>query len=418
MQQCKMCTSLALKITAFLILTSAASAFNVTIGDPTECDNFQISWTGGQAPFELGLYPLFGSQRFTTIPDSAFSNGQGSYSTQLTIAQGHRFLVVMSDATGFATGGVSQLYTVGSSKGGNCNVTDPGVNFFWDATGALTQCRSYPVEGWQDTGAQFPVTILGLVPDGTFFKNTVSKGNSFTISAVNIKAGTDVVFSVTDAQNRTGGVADLTTVGQSDVTNCLTSIAASSTAVPTSTSTSAADSSATPDTSVSAGTIGAIAAGGLVASASLVALVLFLLRRGRRPSRRMDFDDHQDTSTGFPPGRYDPQPYTLQTPPPFEMQSIDSSTDLIGPPSIPSRDATNGYSRPSSGVTTSGKGSLRTQPRRYIMHTDAADAEPTLEEEEVVELPPQYSESRGPIPGLAPPHELATEPSSSHTHYS
>ena len=84
---------------------------------------------------------LFGTQRFFSIPDSAFSNGQGTFATQLPIEEGKRFLVVMSDTTGFGTGGVSQLLTVGQSTGGNCNTTDPGPEFFWDAPGTLGQCR-------------------------------------------------------------------------------------------------------------------------------------------------------------------------------------------------------------------------------------------------------------------------------------
>lgn len=49
-------------------------------------------------------------------------------------------------------------------------------------------------------------------------------------------------------------------------------------------------------------------------------------------------------------------------------------------------------------------------PPRFILHTDLEELHPPQEEEEVIELPPQYSESRAPIPGLTiqPPRPVVT----------
>jgi hypothetical protein len=48
----------------------------------------------------------------------------------------------MSDATGFGSGGTSQLLTVGPSVTGvNCNTTDPGTAFIYELPDALQQCK-------------------------------------------------------------------------------------------------------------------------------------------------------------------------------------------------------------------------------------------------------------------------------------
>lgn len=85
---------------------------------------------------------VFGTPRNITIPDSAYSNGKGTLQTQIAVAATKQFLIVMSDATGFSTGGVSDLATVGTSlSGGGCNTTYPAVPYSFILDTALTQCR-------------------------------------------------------------------------------------------------------------------------------------------------------------------------------------------------------------------------------------------------------------------------------------
>ena len=45
-------------------------------------------------------------------------------------------------------------------------------------------------------------------------------------------------------------------------------------------------------------------------------------------------------------------------------------------------------------------GAVNTRPTRFILHTDIEEVAPEDENEEVVELPPQYSERRAPLPSL------------------
>lgn len=105
---------------------------------------------------------MFGTPRNISIPSSAFSDGKGSYSFQLPMAKDSQMVLSMSDATGFNTGGSSNVLTVQASQGGSCNATDPGkscksisatrsltsisfssegVSFSFQLNTALQQCR-------------------------------------------------------------------------------------------------------------------------------------------------------------------------------------------------------------------------------------------------------------------------------------
>lgn len=62
------------------------------------------------------------------------------------------------------------------------------------------------------------------------------------------------------------------------------------------------------------------------------------------------------------------------------------------------------------------------KPARFIMHTDVEDALPPPEEESVIELPPLYSERRGPAPGLsastgADPFQHSPQPATTGSSY-
>jgi hypothetical protein len=104
---------------------------------------------------------VFGTPRNISIPDGAFSNGKGSFSFQLPIAKGSQFVMVMSDATGFNTGGTTQVLTAkDSTSGQQCDTSNPSefendnilcfvseywhfaaVVFSFQLNTALQQCR-------------------------------------------------------------------------------------------------------------------------------------------------------------------------------------------------------------------------------------------------------------------------------------
>ncbi|TFK41233.1 hypothetical protein BDQ12DRAFT_431045 [Crucibulum laeve] len=275
---------------------SVASAFSFSAGIPSQCDNLSLSWTGGTAPFQLAIIPVFGTPRNISIPVSAFGNGEGSYSVQLPLVENQKFVLTMSDATGFGAGGTTDVMTVQPSKGGSCDTRDPGTGFVYQLNTALTQCRPYIFSDYP-TAIQ-PVTIMGIIPSGTpFVLNPPQGSNSFSWIA-NVAHGTSIIFMMIDAAGRQGGSSDIKTVGISDDSTCLNALSPSSTsAAPSSTSpstsqtpstTSTGSSSAASETfsspsqgGVSIAAIAGTVIGALLFLAVIITLGLFFLRKKR-----------------------------------------------------------------------------------------------------------------------------------------
>jgi hypothetical protein len=90
-----------------------------------------------------------GTPRNISIPDVAYSSGNGAFSTTLDLAAGRNFILTMSDATGWGTGGSSDLLTVGASESqSQCNLTDPSTAFTFQVSSNLQQCGSYSIGGY------------------------------------------------------------------------------------------------------------------------------------------------------------------------------------------------------------------------------------------------------------------------------
>ena len=89
--------------------------------------SFLCVFCGSQSVF-AHRSQVFGTPRNITIPPTAFSDGKGTVSFPVPLAQSANFIMTMSDSTGWNTGGTTKLLTVGASKGGNCNSTMPGAH--------------------------------------------------------------------------------------------------------------------------------------------------------------------------------------------------------------------------------------------------------------------------------------------------
>ncbi|KAK7694758.1 hypothetical protein QCA50_001946 [Cerrena zonata] len=464
-----------------------AANFTFTFSNPTQCDNFAVSWTGGTAPYTLTLTPVFGTPRIMNIPDSSFSNGKGTYETQLVFAKDKQFLATMSDASGFGTGGTSDVLKVGASVGNqNCNTTDPGVDFFFELNTALQQCRPFTFDNY--VGAQQPITITGIIPGGqSFILNPPTGPTSFDWVA-DVAAGTSIMFVLTDSKGRKGGSSDIRPVSVSDDTTCLDSTSPTSASItPSPTGSQAASTGVTSPTSgadntssshkVSGAVIAGAIAAVLFAIATIVVLVIFVMRRRKNEGhQRFGSIDLNDS----PPGPidlhnapvinpYPMTPSTRSTTSPSQHNLLGNSTQYTQsdyPPTTmtsPSTYSASGYAAfgaqsnyggaqsayggdrsyhgTSMYATTTGSharnpsnarsaapsssnertsmwgGTTMTAaerkaaaagvpmnpnpvPARFILHTDLEDAVPPPPENEVIELPPQYSERRGPLPGF------------------
>ncbi|KAI0082277.1 hypothetical protein K474DRAFT_852977 [Panus rudis PR-1116 ss-1] len=463
-----------LLLTIFSRFVHAAN-FTFSFGNPSQCDNFPISWSGGQPPFQLTLTPIFGTPRTVNIPDSSFSNGQGSFQTQLPFPKDQKFLATMSDASGFASGGTSDVLEVGASiSNSNCNTTDPGVDFFFQLNSALKQCRTFTFDDY--SGAVQPVTIKGIVPGGSSIILNPPVGPTTFEWIADVPAGSSIVFILTDSKGRQGGSSDLNLVGVSDDSTCLTANSPSSVSAAPSATASQSSTSGAPAASSSGGSasgsdknssssgpngavVAAAVAAGVVGTLAIGALVIFFVRKRRkeryyRHSRFGSIDLAQDP----PPGPYDNpnlppvNPYTLGS----QAGSVAgitpvsaSSHNLLGPGSQYSQsdsfDPYTAYAPPSAtgGATTHNRNNSEvnstvtssTRPgetlmswedssvssaarrkaaaagiplhhtpvsTRFIVHTDLEEVGPQDAHEEVIELPPQYSERRAPLPGVSP----------------
>ncbi|KAG1860636.1 hypothetical protein DFJ58DRAFT_269056 [Suillus subalutaceus] len=280
-------------------LSVARATFSVTVGTPTQCDPLAISWTGGQAPFEIILTPSLGEYQNYSVPPSAFSNGKGSYSiSQLSLSTGTSFLLTMSDATGFGTGGTTNELTVGNpTTNNNCNTTPqtPPFTFSFSST-SLTQCSPLTIS---TTGSVVPpITVVQLIPDGQpVVFNAVNSPFNFV---VDVNAGTDLMYFVTDSQGTQGGVSGIEQVSGSSDSSCLSANSPSSTAGMSATITASLTSSSSSPSSSPSGSpsnnsshsnvaviAGAAGGGG---GAVLIALVILgmCLWRKRRASRSPD----------------------------------------------------------------------------------------------------------------------------------
>lgn len=433
-------------------------AFSVTVGTPTQCDDLSVTWTGGQAPFEILLTPVFKVPQNISVPASAFNNGKGSYTIpQLPFKNDTQFLLTMSDATAFGSGGTSPILKVGSPvANNNCNTTGASVDFTFDLPTALQQCNEYTFDDY-DNAVQ-PITITALIPGGESLILHPPTGPSYTWIA-DVSAGTTLVFVMTDSQGRQGGSSDLETVTLSNNATCLSSNSPSSTAsVPSSTTASTSTgvsptSTQSTSSSSNTATIVSAAIGCVVALAALVSLGMFLLRKRRasrslyvmssskRHSRRLPSADldHGGNQYGHVPPIY-PYPYQADSvshlAPPIHsttqshLTSPSTGSFMLNEPHPPfsqtrhSRQTSNSDSLAGNGdaggssMSSAGRrkaamaGQTAYKPStRFILHTDVEDVLP--DDNGIVELPPQYSEHRQPLAKQSVPR-----PMSSHSDYS
>jgi len=350
-----------------------------------------------------------------SIPSSAFSSGKGSFTwPTLQFHQAQQFLVSMGDATGYASGGVSTVQSTGASISGiACNTTDPGPTYSYELNSALVQCRYYNFSGYN--GASQPLTILGYIPGGNVIVLHPPSGqNSYAWQDV-LAAGTSVVFAMIDAQGRSGGASDILTSGTSNDNSCLNSSSPSSTSGAPSATSSSSHSSGTSSTTIGLGVLG-----GVVGLAIIVALIIFYFRRWSRSQRSFSSIGayrSKSTSHGVQPVNLmdnpdhvsDPDPELIAHVTPYSYQaSIAGSSNQaysranFDDPDFAALSALPQSQSPITEMSKAQRAGVRDYNRqqRLILHTDVEDAVPDDQDQDVIELPPQYNERRAPIPHL------------------
>jgi len=223
---------------SYLYIPPAIAGFSFSWSNPTECDQFNVSWQGGSGPYHLlALVPSYSTPYNYSIPDSSFNQvaGLGSFPITLNISNGTNFLLVMSDSTGFASGGVSSLLTVGPSNGGSCESTPILPPFTFYTSMGLQQCE--PLEFYSYDNAIQPITIYGLIPSGEAFILHPPIGSSSYNWTANVAFNTSLIFTMMDSEGSSGGSTDVIYVDNSGDNSCLGVDSPSSTSSPTQTPT-------------------------------------------------------------------------------------------------------------------------------------------------------------------------------------
>jgi hypothetical protein len=271
-----------------------------------------------------------------------------------------------------------------------------------------------------------PLTVYGLIPQGNSFILHPPDGSSSYAWDAAIAAGTNVMFTLVDSNQRLGGTTDIIPVGYSSDTSCLNSTS------PTSTGASGPSQTSTPrhGGSSNGAAIGGGVGGGIAALLLALGLLFYIVRRrkhqalrdgdpklasgGKKPAvRRMHSIDllpeRGDRVAQYPlnthplvssenegPSDYEPVPYVL--PPPVAgvseglllesgLDRGDSeSFDAGGGSSARSKAAMASQDRSSTAVAPNA-------PARFVVHTDAGSVldEDEEDEEDYAELPPQYT---------------------------
>ncbi|KAI1788637.1 hypothetical protein LXA43DRAFT_629738 [Ganoderma leucocontextum] len=436
----------AVVIAAELASFAAAYSFNI-VSTPRQCENLtvQITGEGGQAPYSLLIIPFGPSplpnaveaRRITNVP----FNTSTSVDFQLRFPENSQFVAVVSDSTGFGTGGTSAAVTVLSGKDGCFNATttvSPAWFLHTDPDGVLSSCTTTRI-WWNSNDPQGTPNFQGVIPGGQSFSIPVGQTSTKVGTGVGFNWTPDVRISTTfvlvGGDDRGLGVAgsNLFTIQQGS-TSCLNGTSPSSTAgspaggsYPTSTDGSGTNSGQSGSTNVGAIVGGVI--GGVVGLIAIALVVLFFSRRRRfnqnsgtkeRPVDLLhdgDVDNEGHVGDSRLPAYYQPEPFVLPAP------TIASSSrhDLPSSQSDSQRDRRISYLSTSTSEQTGsgyGGGLLRVAASsapstsvsrkspvppsfravNIIQHDDAGPEE----EPETIELPPAYTNLK---PRTAPPPE-------------
>ncbi|KLT40970.1 hypothetical protein CC85DRAFT_131021 [Cutaneotrichosporon oleaginosum] len=233
----------------------------------------------------------YGRIQNITLPAS----GSPPYSHTFKLEQptGLEFAVVLSDATGWGAGGVSDIQRVQISQDTSCLSTLALADFyFWTEPVDLPrQCSSMRV-AWNTENITYPLGLHGFVPGGSTWDIAVPQNPNqvSTNWTVNIDSGTRFILLMTDAgRYGTGGSSPPITVQFSGNDTCMGPDSPRSTINPSPTASSSPSSSPSQSGAGSGGgggtNVGAIAGGvvgGIVALAIIAAAIWLFCRRRKR----------------------------------------------------------------------------------------------------------------------------------------
>ncbi|KAI9438584.1 hypothetical protein H4582DRAFT_2111468 [Lactarius indigo] len=405
---------------------------------PRQCQNVSIAVQGsGQPPYSLllvpsGPTPLPNNTEVRTIQNISFPGTSTSLSFKLNYPENSSFIAVVSDSSGFGTGGTSTPVTVLQSSDSSCYNTTQSVQGPWvfsvSPTGGITQCESVRL-WWEQEFINGTVNFYGVIPGGNSFNipqgslsTNTDTGTGFNWT-VDITGGTNVFIVAGDDRGIGSGGSAPFTVSYSANSSCLSSTSPSSTAgspaggsYPTSTSGSSSGSSGShSNAGAIAGALRLVnffsffiiggVAGGLVAIVAAALVAFFYSRRKKysavskeRPVNVLQDDEDGNVSPQDLPHYYAPEPYLVPDPTIVGTSEVASTHDR--PLSMTTADIPRPQTPGSMNTATTTTRKTATLPQlrpvNIIQHDDAGPSEaPTSAgEPETIELPPAYTNIR------------------------
>ncbi|KAF7767950.1 hypothetical protein Agabi119p4_7193 [Agaricus bisporus var. burnettii] len=426
--------------------------------DAKQCRNATIvlNGSGGKPPYKLLMIP-YGATPLKVearrIVEQVFATGdQTSGEIMVNYPADSQFVAVVSDASGFGTGGTSVATQVGDSDDSSCfdatKDVSPAFVFNIEPANQFIQCQSMRI-WWDPATVQGNPTFQAVIPGGQSF--TIPQGDHSRVPnqgigfnwVPNVKTGTTVLLVGGDDRGIGTAGSGYYVVGGGTLNDasCLGSNPPSSTAgtpagvaLPTGGNHAGGGGGGGGGDSNTGAIVGGVVGG--VAFISCLILVLFWHRRRhghRKRAKERPVDLLHDDEDSEDDHRRNAQPQTQQqldyyTPEPFLVPDPTLHSDGTSATDAGGGFRTSSDGRPISGTSftrsdtqdllgggsayglggygwaggstttnNSRKGAMRLRPVNIVQHEDAGPPPPPPsngageEESETIELPPAYT---------------------------
>lgn len=439
---------------SLLLLPTLSSAYSFNFeSTPRECDDLSISITGsGSPPYNLliipfGPSPLPNNTEVRKIVQQSFNGTSTSF--QLRYPQNSQFVAVLSDSSGFGSGGTSGVVTVLSGGGSSCYSSSVVTSPPWVYSlvpNSLTQCAGTRIWWAQDADVQGTPYFQGVIPGGQSFSVPVPTNNLSVVPAEGIgftwtpsvRAGTTVILLGGDNRGPGTGGSSTYIVNFGD-NSCLNDQSPSSTpgspaggSYPTSTSGAGTGGGSGSGHHTDVGAIVGGVIGGVVGAIAVALIILFFVRRHRfhqQKQRPVDLLHENDGSNDNLPQFYRPEPFVVPEPTAPSTAGGSAPETRAATETRPSLDNRNSHysthtteqvmsvrsATPDQSQAASTSAYTSTymrkspappsfRPVNIVQHEDAGpSADMTEQEPETIELPPAYTNIRPIAPPPPPP---------------